>query len=82
MEKLWITILMNGVTVSMTYSRRNPAIYYFTDKIVESNRPNKKIFKGVKGNSLPTSKFSIEWVLCRTLVFVKFARYNYIVGMK
>ena len=25
-------------------------------------------------------KISIEWVLCRTLVFVKFARYNYIVG--
>ena len=66
MEKLWITILTNGVTVSMTYSRRNPAIYYFTDKIIESNRPSKKIFKGVKGNALPTSKifdrvgFSVE----------------------
>lgn len=44
---LWITILVNGVTVSITYSRRNPAIYYFTDKNVESNRSIKKMFKNL-----------------------------------
>lgn len=56
MEKLWITILMNGVTVSMTYSRRNPAIYYFTDKKAEINRPNKKILKESRGTPCPHRK--------------------------
>ena len=51
-------------------------------KVKQGAVDNHRLLRNQGEHLAHIEKFSIEWVLCRTLVFVKSPRYNYIVGLK